>query len=121
MSVTDGLGNAVATGFGDGQQQLLKLYGELTLAANLILTEGYRQILKIDPGGSARDILLPPEKDGLWFLLINNSDQASGEDFTVKEDSDTTTIGTVTNDQAGLFWCDGTSWYKAAIFTVVAP
>ena len=115
MALTDGLGRAHPTYGADGAVYLPNALGVLTLAANLTLTRGYRQLLRIDPGGSARDVLLPPEENGLWFFIANAADAA--ENLVVKEDSDTTTIATLNQNEAALFHCDGTTWYLVALFT----
>lgn len=63
----------------------------------------------LDPGGAARTILLPPEAQGLWFMIVNQAD--ANEDLTINEDSNTTTIGVLSRGGVGLFYCDGTTWY----------
>lgn len=65
-------------------------------------------IISLDPDG-AKEILLPPEAPGLFFVICNWAGGA--ETITVKDDSDTTTIGTVAQGKAGLFVCDGTTWF----------
>ena len=83
-----------------------------TLTAEKTLTTGDASLQVFDPGGASRDVLLPAEADseGLVFLIKNTADAA--ENLVVKEDSDTTTIGTVAQNEAGLFFCDGTTWYS---------
>lgn len=61
-----------------------------------------------DPGGAGIDLLLPAEAEGLAFVIFNTADAA--EAIAVKEDSDTTTIITLDQNQAGLVVCDGTTW-----------
>lgn len=110
MSVTDGLGKSLPTLGLDGQFYLVDLYGRVTLGGNLTLTKGHRQILGLDPGGSARDVTLPAEnisKD-FWFLIVNRADAA--ENLVVKDDGGAT-IATLNQNEAGGFWCDGTAWY----------
>lgn len=108
MSFTDGLGKATPTSALDGAVYALDLAAEVTLSADLTLTKGYRQVLGLDPGGANRDVLLPPEEHGLWYYIRNRADAA--ENLVVKEDSDTTTIATLNQNEAALFWCDGTTW-----------
>jgi len=80
-----------------------------TLGANKTLGVGDAFIQRIDPGGSARDILLPAEAQGL-HVLINNTANAS-EALTVKEDGDSTTIVSIAQNEEAELWCDGTEWF----------
>jgi len=64
-----------------------------------------------DPGGSTRIVLLPAEEKG--FVVIQNSADAA-ESLTVKDDSNTDTIGTLPQNGSGLFICDGTTWRQFA-------
>lgn len=69
------------------------------------------RIQSLDPGGGATDVLLPPEADsvGQVFYFANN---ASGlENLVVKEDSDTTAILTLGQNENGIVWCDGVAWH----------
>jgi len=61
-----------------------------------------------DPAG-ARDITLPAEADskGLFFIIFNAADAA--EDITMKDDSPAT-VGTISQNEIGLLFCDGTTW-----------
>lgn len=81
-----------------------------TLGAGLTLTTSMPNLLFLDPGGSGRTLLLPTEASskGMRFEIVNTADAA--EDLTVKEDSNTTTIGIVGIGESGVFWCDGTTW-----------
>lgn len=82
-----------------------------TLAAQKVLTEKSPMIQLLDNGGAVRDVLLPPEADseGLIFIIANTGGGAFA--ITVKEDSDTTTIVTLDQAQAGIVFCDGTTWF----------
>ena len=80
-----------------------------TLGAGKTLTVGDAFIQRLDPGGSARDVLLPAEAQGL-HLWINNTADAS-EVITVKEDGDSTTIATIAADEEAELLCDGTEWF----------
>lgn len=66
-------------------------------------------VLWIDPNGS-KDVLLPAEANSKFavFVIINTADAA--ENLTVKEDSDTTTITVVGQNEIGVYFCDGVSW-----------
>ena len=81
------------------------------ITANYQLTVEHPTLLFLDPNGGSKDVLLPAEADseGLFFLISNTAD--ASETLIVKEDSDTTTIASVVQNAAGLFWCDGTTWY----------
>lgn len=82
-----------------------------TLAAAKTIEADDPTFQVLDPGGAARDVLLPPEIEGKIVFIKNAADAA--EDLTVKEDSGVTTIGTVSQGEMGVFVCDGTSWHAA--------
>ena len=84
--------------------QVTTLAGEGTIAATDPETHF------IDPGGAGRDVLLPAEASsiGLRFFIFNTADAA--EALTIKEDSDTTTIIVLDQDQHGIVVCNGTAW-----------
>lgn len=74
------------------------------------------QILFVDANSSAtEDLLLPPEAEstGLVLFFVNTG----GEDVVVKEDSDTTTILTLSTTECAFAVCDGTSW-KGGVVTL---
>lgn len=74
------------------------------------------RILFVDANsGATEDLLLPPEAGsaGEVLFIVNTG----GEDIVVKEDSDTTTIATISTTECGLFTCDGTSW-KGGVITI---
>ena len=80
------------------------------LTAEIAIPATFPPVLILDPNGATQDVLLPAEADskGLFFLVIN--DGAGTEILVVKEDSDTTTIATVTFPEIGIFYCDGVAW-----------
>ena len=86
-----------------------------TLAGTLTMAAKHPPLSFLDPGGAGRDILLPPEAEGLVLIIVNTADAA--ETLTVKEDSNTTTIMTIPGSAAGaansraILMCDGTSWF----------
>ena len=80
-----------------------------TLGATLVMDADMHHVLFLDPGGSGREVRLPAEAKGLWFTIVNTADAA--EALTVKEDSGTTTIGTIGQNEVGQFFCDGTTWW----------
>lgn len=82
--------------------------GNLTLGAGLTMDRDMAPVLNLDPGGATRIILLPPEEEGLAFIIVNNADAA--EDLTVKEDAGVTTIGTISQSECALLVCAGGVW-----------
>lgn len=75
-----------------------------TLAADLQLTAKSSQILKLDPGGSARNVTLPGEDqgvadtDGLAFEIVNAADGL--EDLVVKDPAGSTVVTISQNEKA---------------------
>lgn len=90
------------------------------IADNYQLTANHGTLLLLDPNGGNKDVLLPAEasSEGLSFIILNIADAA--ENLVVKEDSDTTTILTVAQSGAGLFYCDGTTWYGYPLNSALA-
>lgn len=84
----------------------------MTLAGTYTMAANDRMVHLLDPGGAGRTVLLPPEAEGI-YLIWNKADAA--EDLTVKEDSNTTTILTISQNEAGILFCDGTSWHRALL------
>ncbi len=82
-----------------------------TISAQLALDRDEPPVQVIDPGGSGRDVLLPPEEEGLTFFILNAED-VSG-DLTVKEDSDTTTIDVLPPGRMMQFTCANGTWRAA--------
>lgn len=80
-----------------------------TLSGTFTMDDDMPHLLFLDPGGASRTVLLPPEARGLWYIVVNTADAA--ETLTVKEDSNTTTIGSVSQNGIGFFFCDGTTWW----------
>lgn len=90
---------------------LLKLgVNSQTLAATYTMDHEMPPLQFLDPGGAGRTVLLPTEADskGLVFVIINKADAA--EDLTIKDDSNTNTIGTISQNELALLVCDGTTW-----------
>jgi len=78
------------------------------LAATLTMQAGAPPFQFLDCNGAGRTVLLPPEAKGLFHFVYNTSGGAFS--LTVKEDSNTTTIGTVAQSKGAMFFCDGTTW-----------
>ena len=108
MSVADGLGVSAPMEAIMGRVTVMDLMGAYTATGAVTLTNGHRLIQRIDPGGSARDVTLPAEEHGLCFLIANAADSA--EALSVKDDAAGAVV-TVSQNEAALVWCDGTSWY----------
>jgi len=79
--------------------------------ATYTIGSDYPPVVLLDPGGGAISALLPAEADGKSkvFIIFNTADAA--EAIAVKEDSGTTTIITLDQNQAGVVFCDGTTWH----------
>lgn len=71
-------------------------------------------ILYVDANSSAtEDLLLPPEASctGLFVVIVNTG----GEDIILKEDSDTTTLATISTTEIGIAFCNGTTWFGGVL------
>lgn len=77
------------------------------LGGNLTMDRDFPTIINLDPNG-ARDVLLPPEEEGLVFLFNNWAGGA--EDITVKDDSGVSTIGTISQNESAVAFCAGGVW-----------
>ena len=91
------------------QLRLAGGFQDLTLTGDLSLDNTSANYLRIDPGGSARDVNLPAEEssDGLFFQVYNTADASEGLVF--KNDAGST-IETVGQGEMCLLGCDGTNW-----------
>ena len=80
-----------------------------TLSGNKTLYVDCDDIQVLDPGGSGRDVTLPAAADsgGRIIFIVNAADGA--EDLTVKDGA--TTVITVSQNERGIVWCDGSNWY----------
>lgn len=118
MSTADGL-TSILTGASPapGNPLARERIGAVTLAGTLTLTLQYRPVLRLDPGGSGRDVNLPAENvsDGLAFEIVNAADSA--ETLTVKDDGGGTIVAIAQNEKATVV-CDGTTWYHTGIITI---
>lgn len=96
-----------------------------TLAGNITLDATYPMVIKLDAGGSARDVELDDEgtipSTGLYRRIVNGSDGA--ENLVVKNEAGDT-IGTINQNEQGEFFNagvqDGTesAWVLIAISTI---
>jgi hypothetical protein len=87
----------------------------VTLSGDVTMDETYTQICAWDPGGAGRTIKLPPENDGLWYLIANLANAA--EDLTIQNDA-AGAVGTINQSEAALCYCEGGTWYMPFTFTI---
>lgn len=96
-----------------------------TLAADKVLGAADAMIVKLDPGGSARDVTLPAESSigpqGGMFWVINAADAA--ENLVVKNDAGDT-IATANQNESVLVYNAGqsggveSSWVLVAVVSI---
>lgn len=83
------------------------------ISAQIVLTADSPPIQVLTPTVDC-DVLLPDEtlesSKGLFFLIYNDAAAASTFDLIVKENDDSTTVDTLTEQQGSLIFCDGTQW-----------
>ena len=73
-----------------------------------------RDVLKIIAGierteGSARNVILPAEATCAGRVLFLENTAGGAEVITVQDDTPAT-VGTPTQDESIMVWCDGTTW-----------
>lgn len=91
------------------------VYAEATLTGATTIGKFSAQMLKLDPGGANRNVTLPAAEDGLMFWIVNAADAA--EDLVVKNQA-AATIGTINQNEEGVFVCSGTTWKLLRIATI---
>lgn len=73
-----------------------------TLAAGLTVTADMPTYMTLDPGGATRIITMPVETQidniGLTYRIRNGADAA--EDLTIRASDGTTTVGTISQNEA---------------------
>lgn len=84
-----------------------------TLAANRTLTQAevdVGNVFSFDPGGSARNLVLPAEaaNAGIILFIANTADAA--EVITIQDDTPAT-VCTPTQNESAIVFCDGVSWF----------
>lgn len=90
---------------------------ETTTATGAVtLTTSSAHFQRVDPGGAGRDLTLPADQEGLWFLIFNAADNA--EDLTIK-DAGAVTICVLNQNQAAFLACDGATWVPFGLSAVV--
>ncbi|MHA1571128.1 MAG: hypothetical protein ACTSWM_04855 [Alphaproteobacteria bacterium] len=121
MSTSDGLTDFGGVGDGADRHMVLKnTISDVTLTGALVLTTLYRNVLRIDPGGSARNVDLPDvaTSDGVNFEIVNTAD--ASEALTVRDsvtDGSATVVEIAQNEKATVY-CDGAAWYHTGITTI---
>lgn len=86
----------------------------LTLGAALTIDADSPPLLNIDPGGATRILTLPTGEEGLVFVINNAADAA--EDLTINNPA-AATIGTVSQNEAGVAFFAGGVWYLRLVGT----
>ncbi len=83
-----------------------------TLSANRTLTQAEvddNNIFTFDPGGSARNLVLPAEADCAGIVLFIHNAADAAEVITIQDDTPAT-VCTPTQNESATVWCDGVSW-----------
>ena len=88
-----------------------------TLTGNIALDATYPRVCKLDPGGSARDVTLDAvaPAEGLVRTIVNGADAAEN---LVCKNVGGSTIGTVNQNELGVFYCDGSTWALLYVQTI---
>ena len=91
--------------------QLKMAFYTKKLSGQIIISVDHPPVLILDPDGSARDVLLPPEANskGLLFYIYNTAG-GQPEILTIKDDSGSDTIMSLDQTEVGLVYCDGAKW-----------
>lgn len=98
--------NAIRGALFEAENKYMSL--SLVLGATFTMTAAMPHFIFLDADDSTRIVLMPAEADGMFFFISNIGDIG---DLTVKEDSNTTTLATVSPGESALFICDGTTWF----------
>lgn len=93
------------------------LFQAETLAGNITLTAAYPSLLKLDPGGSSRNVTLDTiaESSGAVRMFVNAADAA--ENLVVKNPAGDTIV-TVNQNEGAIVYCDGSSWTLVCVLTI---
>lgn len=83
-----------------------------TLAGNRTLTQAEvdeSSIWAFDPGGSARNLVLPAEATSAGYVLFIANTADGAEVITIQDDA-AGTVCTPTQNECAIVWCDGVAW-----------
>ena len=83
-----------------------------TLAAHRTLTQAEvnaADVLTFDPGGAARNLILPAEADNAGVVLYIANEADAAEVITIQSDAPAT-VCTPTQNESAIVWCDGVVW-----------
>jgi hypothetical protein len=112
--VATATGNTTQQSARPGPQLFVGLVSVRVMTGTETWDNTYKNIQRLDPNG-ARTIKLPPEQEGLWFKIINFADAA--ETITIQDDA-AGAVETCDQNEAIELYCDGTSWFVLAIYTI---
>jgi len=70
-------------------------------------------IWAFDPGGSARNLVLPPEATSAGYVLFIANTADAAEVLTIQDDTPAT-VCTPTQNETAIVWCDGSAWHGLA-------
>ena len=77
------------------------------IAAEYVIAATAPRLQFLHPS-TAVDVLLPAEDTGLFFIIVNDANDAST--LTVKDDGDSVTVATVAQNEMCIVVSDGTGW-----------
>ncbi len=79
------------------------------MAADLVLVAESPTLQFLDPNAASRDVDLPAEADSVGKCFIIMSTAGGAENLVVKDDGGGTII-TISQNEAGQVFCNGTVW-----------
>lgn len=91
-----------------------------TLSGDVTVDATYPTVCKLDPGGSSRNVTLEAEDDahgGTYRVFINAADAA--ENLVVKDPS-ANTVGTVNQNEMGVFYDQGSDGWTLLFVLSIA-
>lgn len=90
---------------------------ESTATGDVTVDETYGNLIKIDPGGSARNVTLPAEtgRTGVLYWIFNGADAA--ENLVVKDSGGTTKV-TINQNESAIVYCTGSSYTLVAVVAI---
>lgn len=104
------------------QQQVPGLVDVATLTGTHQLTAKSGNFQRLDPGGSARNVDLPgqaqglPDSDGVYFLIMNAADAA--ENLVVRNPAGATVVTLNQNERAWVVGTGGAAWTHMGVETI---